>query len=364
MSPEEPRSRGKGLGLPFYRAQWPLSALGAALSVAACGCALNNSTTADAGTDAGIDASSSGEAPSGPDSGAPGAQDSGTGSTAGLTMDATIAPSDAPADLDVVGSDGSVDVGPPPSDAAGSSKILVYGVTSPGTYRHGVIPVAAAAIARAASVVGLTSEVVGASDATNVADPTKFTAGALAQDGAVVLLANDGEPFGYPAIQEIQNLIDYVRNGGALVVLHCTPDSYGGAVSGPILGHPASIPFHMLIGSTFLGHPGNVAPATCNTIGTHPSVAHLATTFNVTDEIYSFSYVRPDNQLVMTCISSADTKTVRPISWYREEGSGRVFNVALGHPDASWTMPMDPKLSNTRLLEDHIIPGLLWAMKR
>jgi type 1 glutamine amidotransferase len=334
------------------------AALGAVLCVVAGGCALNDSTTADAGTDTG----SAGKAPSGPDSGARGASESGTGSTADATMDTTGAAGDAVAGLDVVASDGSGDSGLPPSDAAGSNKILIYGVTSPGTYRHGMIPVAAAAIAQAASVVGLTSEIVGASDAINVADPTKFTAAALAQDGAVVLLCNDGEPYGSPGTQEIQNLVDYVQNGGALIVLHCTPDSYGGSAS--IFPHPASIPFHMLIGSTFLGHPGNVAPATCTTMGTHPSVAHLATTFNVTDEIYSFSYVRPDNQLVMTCISSVDTKTVRPISWYREEGSGRVFNVALGHPDASWMMPMDPKLPNTRLLEDHVIPGLLWAMKR
>ena len=44
----------------------------------------------------------------------------------------------------------------------------------------------------------------------------------------MILLANDGEPFGYPATQEIQNLVDYVKTGGALVSIECATDCYGG----------------------------------------------------------------------------------------------------------------------------------------
>lgn len=339
------------------------------------GCASRASTETNAAGNSGAQAASSGTAqatPSGSGSGAAGtsgssvaASGSASGSTSGVaTQQGTGASDDAQTEMDASSING-VDTGSAAADAGGSSKILIYTVTTPGTYRHASIPTAAAALAQAAAVVGLTSEIVGASDATNIADPTKFTAAALAQDGAVVLISTDGEPFGYPATQEIQNLIDYVQNGGALLIIHCTPDSYGGAVSGPILGHPPSIPFHMLIGSTFLGHPGNVAPATCTTMGTHPSVANLAPTFNVTDEIYSFSYLGPDIQVVMTCVSSTAPNTVRPISFYRVQGAGRVFNVALGHTDTNWTMPLDSKQpTNTRLLEDHVIPGLLWAMRR
>jgi type 1 glutamine amidotransferase len=35
---------------------------------------------------------------------------------------------------------------------------------------------------------------------------------------------------------------------------------------------------------------------------------------------------------------------------------GRVFYTTLGHDDHSWTMPP--------LVDDHVIPGLLWAMGR
>jgi type 1 glutamine amidotransferase len=361
----------KGPGAATHRIVWT-DCIAFALMIGGCASAASTATN-DAGN-GGAQASSGslqdsafrdGSSAIGTSDSSVTASGSASGSTSGIANppNTTGAPQDAQTQMDASAM-AAMDTDSASTDAGGSNKILIYGVTTPGTYRHASIPTAAHALAQAAAAVGLTSEIVGASDATNVADPTKFTAAALAQDGAVVLISNDGEPFGYPATQEIQNLVDYVQNGGALLIVHCTPDSYGGAVSGPMLGHPASIPFHMLIGSTFLGHPGNDAPATCTTIGTHPSVAHLAPTFNVTDEIYSYSYLGSDIQVVMTCVSSADPNTVRASSFYRQQGAGRVFNVALGHTDANWTTPLDPKQPNTRLLEDHIVPGLLWAMRR
>ena len=262
----------------------------------------------------------------------------------------------------VVGGSGGAAATDAAPDAPRRDKILIYGVTS-GGYRHASIPAAANAIARAAMGVGLTSEIVGTTDQTNVADRTKFTAGALAQYGAVILLANDGEPFGYPATDEIQNLTDYVQAGGALLGIECVTDCYGGAVSGPATGHPKSAPFHQLLGATFQDHPGNFAPATCSKVGTHPAVALLAPMFRTVDEIYSFTDLRMDNQIVLTCVSSAAPGTIRPVSWVREEGAGRVFYSALGHADTHWTMPLDPAAAS-RLVDDHVLPGLLWSMKR
>jgi type 1 glutamine amidotransferase len=248
-------------------------------------------------------------------------------------------------------------------DAARSNRILIYGVTSPLAYRHASIPVAAAAMARAAAAAGLTVDAIGTETMSNVVTRSVFTADSLSGYGAIILLANDGEPFGYPADQEIQNLTDYVRKGGALVGIECVTDCYGGAVSGPMTNHPPSVPFHALLGATFLGHPGDLAPATCTKTGDHPSVAQLGMSFKVTDEIYAFTNFRSDNVVVLNCTSSTDARTVRPIAWVREEGLGRVFHTALGHPDASWKMPMDPNVPS-RLVEDHVLPGLLWAMRR
>jgi len=324
------------------------------------------------GCTSGIGAKGSGAAgpdaspgPLGSDSGSNSNASSNGGVDGGTQIDATSSNDGAPAMVDAgAAQTTAADAGiVQPADAARASKVLIYAVTSPRSYRHASIPAAAAALAKAAQATGLSTEIVGGSDATNVVDPTKFTAEALAQDGAVILLANDGEPFGYPATQEIQNLSDYVHNGGALVATECATDCYGGAFSAPIYNHPPSLAYHMLLGATFTGHT-NFAPAKCTTIGATPSVAQLAPAFNVTDEMYGFKDFAVDNQVVVTCVSSTDPNTVRPISWFREIGAGRYFYTALGHPDASWTMPMDANQPSSRLVEDHIIHGLLWAMRR
>jgi len=271
--------------------------------------------------------------------------------------DATAAVPDAPAGTEIEATTGATDSAPR------NNKVLIYGVTSPGSYRHASIPAAADAIAKAAAAAGLTTEAVGTTNATNVVDPTKFSAASLAQYGAVILLANDGEPFGYPATQEIQNLVDYVHQGGALVGVECATDCYGGGFSGPMTNHPPSAPYHALLGAIFINH-SNFAPATCTTIGSHVSVAQLPATFHLTDEIYNLTGLAADNQVVMTCVSSDNPQAVKPIAWYREIGAGRYFYSALGHPPQSWVMPMDPAKPTSLLVENHILPGLLWAMRR
>jgi type 1 glutamine amidotransferase len=265
---------------------------------------------------------------------------------------------DAGADAGGTGGTGPSDGGAG-HDGGGSSTILIYCVTT--GFRHGSIPTAAASVTTAAATHGLKTEIVGCSDATNVADPSKFTAQALAGYGAVMLLANSGEPFGYPADTQIQNLIDYVHNGGALIAIEDADHCYSGSFN----NHPATPAYINLIGNEFGGHPGGVALANCTKMGTHASVAQLPATFTTSDEIYSMNTFRMDNQIVLDCVSTAATnKAMRPVSYYREEGNGRVFYTALGHPNAVWTGPMEASAANTRLVEDHLIPALLWAMRR
>ena len=238
----------------------------------------------------------------------------------------------------------------------GGTRVLIYCVTT--GFRHGSIPAAAGALAAAIQKLALSAVLVGCGN-DNQPDPTKLTSAALAQDAAVVLLANSGEPFGYPATAEIQNLVDYVQRGGALVAIEDADHCYDGAFN----GHPASDAYVNLIGNDFVGHPGGVAPATCTPVGDNASVSQLAPTFTTTDEIYETTKFRAENQVVLSCKSSGDT-VVRPVSYVRQEGAGRVFFTALGHLDESWTKPLDGALANTRLVEDHVMPGMVWAMGR
>ncbi|HVR61674.1 MAG TPA: ThuA domain-containing protein [Polyangia bacterium] len=213
--------------------------------------------------------------------------------------------------------------------ATGSTRVLIYTLST--GFVHDSTPVAADFISRSARVAGLQPE--------TSADPKTFTPAGLAVFGAIILIANAGEPLG-PGTTGPDALIAYVKGGGALVgIENCTHayDNYD--------------PYVSLLGGDFAGHPTGFLTTTCAKEGTHPSVAMLPATFNVTDEIYAFTKFRMDNQVVLRC----DTDR-RPVSWYREEGAGRVFYTALGHSSASWQMPP--------LVDQHVIPGLLWAMRR
>jgi len=124
-----------------------------------------------------------------------------------------------------------------------------------------------------------------------------------------------------------------VKNGGALVAIENATHCYDGSIA----GHPESVPYVSLVGGDFIGHPGDVAPATCTKVGTQASVLPLPATFAVSDEIYEFSQFRMDNIVVLNCVSSADTKTVR-----RFRGCVKRATVATSIPHSATRMPVGP----------------------
>jgi hypothetical protein len=232
------------------------------------------------------------------------------------------------------------------SDASTPNKILIYHATT--GFRHASIPAAASAIAQAAMGAGLSVVISPPNPATDSNPvPADFAPGALAPYGAVVLLANSGYALGTPGIMQIQTLVDFVNAGGGLVGIedatHCYDDSF-----------PPAVPEYIsLLGADFNGHSG-FGPGTCETMGSHPSIDLLPKTFAITDEVYYFSKMNTDLQVVLQCANPGAAP--RPISWVRTQGAGRVFYTALGHADPSWT--------TGPLVPDHVLPGLLWTMHR
>jgi hypothetical protein len=245
----------------------------------------------------------------------------------------------------ITGSSGSVSDSPDAGDAAASSsgasaagrtdasipqRVLIY--TKCTGFVHLSIPAAANAIAKAAMGFGIASE--------QSADPAKFTNDQLAQYGAVVLVATTGEPFGAPGTQAIDALAAFVRGGRGLVAIEDANHAYD-----------TNMTYVSLIGGDFAGHLA-FANYSCMKVGDHASVHLLPATFPITDEVYNVPMqFRTDNQVVLRCGPNAS-----PISWVRAEGAGRIFYTALGHADASWTMPP--------LVDGHVIPALLWTMGR
>jgi type 1 glutamine amidotransferase len=172
-------------------------------------------------------------------------------------------------------------------------------------------------------------------------DAALFTDAGLAPFKVVVMVQASGQPAG--AAAGVEALTRFVRNGGGLVGFH----------GASIIGYPANVPYEPLLGGSFAAHPGDIRLASCEGVGTHPSVARLAMPFDIRDEIYTFNGLNPQNQVVLLCSAFGGGAPI-PLSWFRNEGSGRVFYTGLGHGNELWT-PTSP------LVNDHVLPAILWA---
>ena len=91
------------------------------------------------------------------------------------------------------------------------------------------------------------------------------------------------------------------------------------------------------------------------------SNAMLPATFSIVDEVYFYKQLSTDIQVVLNCEPPGNAP--RPISWVRTQGAGRVFYTGLGHDIHSWTGPTAPT-GGVSLVSQHILPALLWTMKR
>jgi type 1 glutamine amidotransferase len=221
----------------------------------------------------------------------------------------------------------------PAPAAPRSNRVLAFTRTT--GYRHASIGPAIAALQRAAAPLGVSIE---ASD-----DVARFTVDGLAPYGAVILLSTTGEPLG-PSGRAIDALVRYAQGGGGVLGIHAAADA-----------HARDDRYVRLLGGLFDGHPGDVRVASCRTEGRHPAVTRLPATFEARDEYYLFQRFRPDNQVVVRC-AAEDGRSMIPVAWYRDEAAGRVFYTCFGHPTETWT--------EGRLVEDHVVPALLWVLGR
>jgi type 1 glutamine amidotransferase len=238
---------------------------------------------------------------------------------------------------------GTADVAPEPDLAAsadattvttGPAAILIY--TRADAFVHDTRGTAAMAIKKALAPLGVT--------ATISEDPALITAEKLAPLTGIVLIDNTGNPFGNPGTAAIAALGAFVRAGHGLAGVHAATSGYDGV--------PAYIG---LLGGHFKEHPGGVRLGHCQPMGSFPSVARLPATFALVDEFYVFDQYNEANLVDLRCDALGST-TKLPIAWHRQEGQGRVFYTALGHNAEEWS---DPKI-----VDDHVIPGILWSLGR
>ena len=211
---------------------------------------------------------------------------------------------------------------------------LVY-VTQVSPYRdgpagaHGVLDQSATAMVELAELAGL-----GYRRVTDVRtlDPDDLGS------AAVVALFTIGEtPW---STDQRSVLLDAVRSGRTSVLaVHSATDACYGWDE-----------YRLLVGARFAGHPWTRRCTLDVVDPAHSSVAHLGTTWEWHDEVYTFSDLRPDATVVLRArpdelpIDHEDGDGRRPsigypLSWYFNEGQGRVFSTSLGHFPHAWESP-------------------------
>ena len=147
-------------------------------------------------------------------------------------------------------------------------------------------------------------------------DYSALNADNLALYDAVVLFTT-GEENG----ADIAALLDFVRQGHALIGIHCATDSFT---------HNAD--YIRAIGGKFRTHPAPLDVAVEFVDPNHPIVAGLSS-FTVKDELYLFADYDPTNVhlLAQTRSYTGESSDPIPVCWTRNEGAGRIFYLSLGH---------------------------------
>ncbi|MEN8724173.1 MAG: ThuA domain-containing protein [Lentimonas sp.] len=248
-----------------------------------------------------------------------------------------------------------------------SRKVLVYSATA--GFRHSSISIGKLALEQ----MGTSS---GAYEATVSDDPKNFESDALKQFDAVILLSPTQDFFmpngktrkkfsddEWSFLQArhnrlVDNLVEYVSNGGGLVGIHAATDScYGHAEYGA------------MIGGYFDGHPWR-AKNNVTIVVEDPEHATMKPVFGgmkdfrIQDEIYQFKdtpYSR-DNLRVLLHLDPATSDPVKglkrkdhdyAVAWVQSVGKGRVFYSSIGHNHHIYSNP---------LMLKHYLAGIQFAV--
>lgn len=164
-----------------------------------------------------------------------------------------------------------------------------------------------------------------------------------------VLFFTTGNPL---TKEELVDLEDWVKEGGAFAGTHCATDTLYGTTYGA------------LVGGYFDGHPWHQKINIRVEDSKHAAAAGFKSGDEITDEIYQFKdspYSREKLHIILSVDnSSIDVSKGKrkdqdyAISWCQEYGKGRSFYTSLGHRKEVW---------KDERFQKHLIGGLKWAMK-
>jgi uncharacterized protein len=134
-------------------------------------------------------------------------------------------------------------------------------------------------------------------------------------------------------------LVRWVRDGGTFIGIHSASDTFH------------EFPDYLdMLGAEFDFHNEEHAAGVFVADRSHPSTGALASPVSIFEEYYHFRRFDPSRVHLLV---SANDEAVMPMSWWREEGRGRVFYTALGHREDVW---------QSEWFRQHLTGALAWAV--
>ncbi|MDT0615887.1 lectin [Streptomyces lancefieldiae] len=174
-------------------------------------------------------------------------------------------------------------------------------------------------------------------------DAQAFTTANLAQYKAVVFLSTTGDVLN--ATQQTA-FEQYVQGGGGYVGIHAAADT------------EYDWPFYEgLAGALFHSHPAIQSATVKVEDRAHDATAHLAGTWQRTDEWYNYRTNPRTSARVLASLdessySGGNMSGDHPIAWCKEHQGGRAFYTGGGHTDESYSEPA---------FRRHLLGGIRWA---
>jgi type 1 glutamine amidotransferase len=149
--------------------------------------------------------------------------------------------------------------------------------------------------------------------------------------------SKDGAP--PVSAQGINDLLDWVKNGGRYMGFHSASDTMHTPKGGEVT------PYLKMVGGEFIGHGPQFVGAVKVVDPTHPAMASIPQDWSFLEEWYTFSNFNKDSIRVLALlhpdkeIAAKDKRydsSDYPIIWVNTYGKGKVYFNAIGHREELW----------------------------
>ncbi|ASJ76705.1 ThuA domain-containing protein [Granulosicoccus antarcticus] len=217
---------------------------------------------------------------------------------------------------------------------SGAPRVLLFSETR--DFRHSSIEDAVLALQELGSSADIETDL--AADSAGL-----FTETNLANYDAVVWVLTSGDVLDADEQTAFEN---YIRSGGGFAGIHAASDT---EYDWPWYG--------ALVGAYFERHPLVQSASQNVEDGSHPSTAHLGSTWTRTDEWYDYrSNPRAQVNVLLTLdedsYSGGEMGDDHPSAWYHDYDGGRSWYTGGGHTDTSYSEPD---------FRAHLLGGLRYA---